>query len=410
MKRVVITGMGAVTPVGNNLEDFWKAIKSGKNGITAVTRFDTEGFPCKMAGEVKNFDATEYIDKKEARRMDRFTQFGIAAAKQAIADSGIDFDTVDLDRTGVIVGCGIGGMETLEDQHSALLNRGSSRVSPFFIPMMIPNILAGQIAILTGARGVNYVTVSACASGTNAVGEAFHAVRAGTLDIAFTGGAEAVVTPLAFAGFCSMKAMSTQTDPETASRPFDKNRDGFVMGEGSGILILEELEHAKARGAKIYAEVVGYGASDDAYHITAPAPDGTGGALAMQNAVDDAGIAAADVDYINAHGTSTDYNDKFETAAIKSVFGTHAYELKVSSTKSMTGHMLGAAGGVEAIVCAMALKDAFVPATIHYCEKDEECDLDYVPNVGLEKEIHYALSNSFGFGGHNATILLKKYE
>jgi len=408
-KRVVITGMGAVTPLGNNAADFWQGIKSGSCGIDIVGRFDTTDFTCKVAGEVKNFNAEDFIDKKEARRMDRYTHYGMAAAKMAIGDSGINLEKTDLCRVGVITGVGVGGMETLEEQHNTLLSKGVSRVSPFFIPMMIPNILGGHIAIMTGARGTNFVVVSACASGTNALGEAFRMIRDGMLDVVIAGGAEAAITPLSFAGFCSMKAMSSNPDPGSASRPFDKNRDGFVMGEGSGIVILEELSAAQARGAHIYAEIAGYGSSNDAYHITAPVPGGAGGALAMRNALSDAGISPQSIDYINAHGTSTSFNDKFETMAIKEVFGGHAYKLKVSSTKSMTGHLLGAAGAAEAIICAKAIEDSFIPPTIAYSEADEECDLNYVPNTGVNENINYALSNSFGFGGHNATIILKKF-
>ena len=342
--------------------------------------------------------------------MDRFTHYAVAAAMMAAKDAGLDMEHEDANRVGVILGSGIGGIETLENQHETMMNKGPGRVSPFFIPMMISNMGAGQIAISLGAKGVNETVVTACASGTNAVGDAFHAVRNGMVDVCFSGGAEAAITPLSFAGFCSEKAMSTNPDPEAACRPFDKERDGFVMGEGAGILILEELEHAKKRGAHIIAEMIGYGATDDAFHITAPAPDGEGGARAMQAALDDAGISYTDVDYVNAHGTSTYYNDKYETAAIKTVFKEHAKNLKISSTKSMTGHLLGATGGVEAIICALGLQDGFIPATIHYSTPDEECDLDYVPNKGIEMDYDISISNSLGFGGHNATIVMKKYR
>lgn len=410
MRRVVITGTGVVSPVGNDAETFWKNIKNGVNGICTVTRFDTENYPCKVAGEVKDFDITQFVDKKEAKRMDRFTHYAVAAAMMAAKDAGLDMEHEDANRVGVILGSGIGGIETLENQHETMMNKGPGRVSPFFIPMMISNMGAGQIAISLGAKGVNETVVTACASGTNAVGDAFHAVRNGMVDVCFSGGAEAAITPLSFAGFCSEKAMSTNPDPEAACRPFDKERDGFVMGEGAGILILEELEHAKKRGAHIIAEMIGYGATDDAFHITAPAPDGEGGARAMQAALDDAGISYTDVDYVNAHGTSTYYNDKYETAAIKTVFKEHAKNLKISSTKSMTGHLLGATGGVEAIICALGLQDGFIPATIHYSTPDEECDLDYVPNKGIEMDYDISISNSLGFGGHNATIVMKKYR
>lgn len=410
MKRVVITGTGVVSPVGNDTETFWNNIKNGVSGIGTVTRFDVENYTCKVAGEVKDFDITQFIDKKEAKRMDRFTHYAVAAALMAVKDAGLDMEKEDANRVGVILGSGIGGIETLENQHETMMNKGPGRVSPFFIPMMISNMAAGQIAILTGAKGVNETVVTACASGTNAVGDAFHAVRNGMVDVCLSGGAEAAVTPLSFAGFCSEKAMSTNPDPETACRPFDKERDGFVMGEGAGILVLEELEHAQKRGAHIIAEIIGYGATDDAFHITAPAPDGEGGARAMQAALDDAGISYTDVDYVNAHGTSTYYNDKYETVAIKTVFKEHAKNLKISSTKSMTGHLLGATGGVEAVICALGLQDGFIPATIHYNTPDEECDLDYVPNKGIEMDYDVAISNSLGFGGHNATIVMKKYR
>ena len=410
MKRVVITGTGVVSPVGNDTETFWNNIKNGVSGIGTVTRFDVENYTCKVAGEIKDFDITQFIDKKEAKRMDRFTHYAVAAALMAVKDAGLDMEKEDANHVGVILGSGIGGIETLENQHETMMNKGPGRVSPFFIPMMISNMAAGQIAILTGAKGVNETVVTACASGTNAVGDAFHAVRNGMVDVCLSGGAEAAITPLSFAGFCSEKAMSTNPDPETACRPFDKDRDGFVMGEGAGILVLEELEHAQKRGAHIIAEIIGYGATDDAFHITAPAPDGEGGARAMQAALDDAGISYTDVDYVNAHGTSTYYNDKYETAAIKTVFKEHAKNLKISSTKSMTGHLLGATGGVEAVICALGLQDGFIPATIHYNTPDEECDLDYVPNKGIEMDYDVAISNSLGFGGHNATIVMKKYR
>lgn len=410
MRRVVVTGLGVISPIGNDIDTFWKNVKDGVCGIDRVTRFDASVYSCQMAGEVKDFDATQYIDKKEARRMDRYTHFAVAAAKMAIADSKLDLEKENMDRFGVITGSGIGGIETFETQMKAMMEKGPGRVSPFFIPMMISNIAAAQIAIMTGAKGANFNVTSACASGTNAIGEAFRSIKYGACDVICAGGAEAAITPISFAGFCNMKAMSTRNDdPKRASIPFDADRDGFVMGEGAGIVILEELEHAKARGAKIYCEMVGYGATDDAYHVTAPAPDGEGGARAMQLAIDEAGVAASAVDYINAHGTSTPYNDKFETAAIKSVFGEHAKEVAVSSTKSMTGHLLGGAGGVEGVICALSLKDGYIPQTIGLEKPDPECDLDYVADGGREQEIEYALSNSLGFGGHNASILLKKF-
>ncbi len=409
-KRVVITGIGVVSPVGHGKANFWNAIKEGKSGVDRITRFDTADFTCKIAAEVKDFDVTQYVDRKEAKRMDRYTHYAVAACRMALEDAKLKMEELDGEKAGVLLGSGVGGIETLEEQHSKLVSKGPGRVSPFFIPMMISNMAAGQLAIMTGAKAKNLTVVSACASGTNAIGDAFRAICSGEADVMITGGAEAPITPLSFAGFCSMKAMSTRNDdPKGASRPFDAERDGFVMGEGAGILILEELEHALNRGAEIVAEVVGYGSTNDAYHITQPAPEGEGGARAMKDAIDDAGLRPEAIDYINAHGTSTPYNDKFETAAIKSVFGEHAYTLAVSSTKSMTGHMLGAAGAVEGIASALALKDGFIPATINYENPDPECDLDYVVNEGRQKEIQYALSNSLGFGGHNATVIFKKY-
>ncbi len=411
MRRVVITGMGAVTPIGNNVESFWEGIKSGKCGIDTVTHFDASGFKTQIAGEVKDFDPTEYMEKKEARKMDRYTQLAVVAASEAVSDSGLDMEKEDPWRVGVITGSGIGGIKTLEEQHNAYLAKGPGRVSPFFIPMMIGNMGAAQIAIKFNAKGVNENIVTACASSTNAIGDALRHIQYGNNDVIIAGGAEAAVSELSFAGFCSMKAMSTRNDdPKTASRPFDAERDGFVLSEGAGFVILEELEHAKKRGAHIYCELAGYGATDDAYHITSPIPGGEGGAKAMELAIKDAGVAPEEVTYINAHGTSTKYNDHFETQAIKSVLGDAAKTVAVSSTKSMTGHLLGAAGGVEAIVCAKAIEDGYIPATINYANPDPDCDLDIVPNKGREQEVKVAMSNSLGFGGHNATIVLKKYE
>lgn len=411
MKRVVVTGVGALTPIGNNSADFWQAAKSGKNGIGKITKFDASELKCQIAGEVKDFDASEFIDKKEVKRMDLYTQFTMVAASEAFESSGIDMEKEDKWRIGVITGSGIGGIDTFNDQHTTFMERGASRVSPFFIPMMISNMGAAQVAIKYGLRGVNYNVVSACASGTHAIGDAFRQIQYGTCDAIIAGGAEAAITPISVAGFCNMKALSTRNDdPKTASRPFDADRDGFVMGEGAGFIVLEELEHAIKRGANIICEMVGYGATDDAYHITSPIPGGEGGAMAMKFALDDAKISPDKVDYINAHGTSTKYNDSFETSAIKTVFGEHAKKVAVSSTKSMTGHLLGAAGGVEAIICAMAIKDGFIPPTINYHTPDPECDLDVVPNEGRSAEVNYAISNSLGFGGHNATIVFKKFE
>lgn len=410
MKRVVVTGVGAITPIGKNCNDFWDGIKEGRNGVDTITAFDVTDFKCKVAAEIKDFDAAEYIDKKDARKMDRYTQFGFIAAREAFENSGLDMEKEDPWRIGVITGSGVGGIETLETQHETLMTKGPGRVSPFFVPMMISNMAAAQIAIHLGAKGANENVVAACASGTNAIGNAFNIIKRGECDAIIAGGAEATITPLAFAGFCSMKAMSQNNDnPKLASRPFDLERDGFVMGEGAGFLVLEELEHAKKRGANIICELVGYGITNDAYHITSPAPGGEGGAKAMEFALNSAGITPDKIDYINAHGTSTKYNDSFETQAIKKVFGEHSKKLMVSSTKSMTGHLLGAAGGIEAIICALALKEGFVPATINYNTPDPECDLDIVPNVGRKADIEYAMSNSLGFGGHNSAVILKKY-
>lgn len=410
MKRVVITGTGVITSLGQDIDTFWENIKNGVCGIDTIKRFDASNIPAKTAAEVVDFDPAQFMDKREAKRMDRFTHFAVAAAKQAIEQAGVNFDGMDPDRAGVILGCGIGGMDTFVDQCNVLSTKGPGRVSPFFIPMQIVNIASGRIAIMWNIKGINFSVVSACASSNHAIGEAFRNIKHGYADVIVAGGSEAAVNELSFAGFSNMKALSTREDPKRASIPFDAERDGFVMGEGGGVLVLEELEHAKARGAQIIAEVAGYGATDDAYHITAPAENGEGAARSMKLAVKEAGVSAGEVDYINAHGTSTPYNDKFETLAIKDVFGDHAYRLKVSSTKSMTGHMLGAAGGVEAIITALALRDGFVPPTIGYEIPDPELDLDYVPNKGVAADIRVALSNSLGFGGHNATICLKKYE
>ncbi|WFD09066.1 beta-ketoacyl-ACP synthase II [Tepidibacter hydrothermalis] len=410
-RRVVVTGIGCVTPIGTGTDIFWNNIKNGVCGIDEITRFDTTDFVTKIAGEVKDFNASDFMDKKEAKRMDRFTQYAVAASKMAMEDSNIDTDNIDKNRFGVIVGSGIGGIETLEEQHKRLLEKGPKRVSPFFVPMMITNMAAGQISIMCGAKGPNTSVVTACASSTHAIGDAFKAIQRGDAEIMISGGAESPITPLAVAGFCTMKAMSTRNDdPKTASRPFDKDRDGFVMGEGSGMLVLEELEHALARNAKIYAELVGYGLTADAYHMTAPAEGGEGAARAMEMAINDAGLKIEDVDYINAHGTSTPLNDKNESLAIKSLFKDHAYDLAVSSTKSMTGHLLGAAGAVEAIICSLAINEGYLPPTMNMENQDPELDLDYVVGKGRQKDIKCALTNSLGFGGHNGTLAFKKYE
>jgi 3-oxoacyl-[acyl-carrier-protein] synthase II len=407
--RVVVTGVGVISPLGQKTEEFWRRLTAGESGIGPVTHFDATSYDTRIAGEVKDFRAENYMDRKDTRRTDLFVQYALAGAKEALEQSGIQA-AVDPARIGVIVGSGIGGIATLEDQHRQLLERGPGRVSPFFIPMMISDMASGQISIQYGAKGPNYCTVSACASGAHAVGEAFRIIQDDEADAMITGGAEATVTPLSFAGFCSMKAMSTRNDqPAQASRPFDAQRDGFVMGEGAGILVLESLEHARKRGAKILGEVIGYGATGDAHHMTAPAPEGEGAARAMRAAIRDSGLAPGDFGYLNAHGTSTPLNDKFETQAIKSVFGEQAKRLAISSTKSMTGHLLGAAGGLETIICVLALDRQTLPPTINYETPDPDCDLDYVPNRARKVELRAALSNSLGFGGHNVTLALSRY-
>ena len=402
--------MGAVTPVGNNVDEMWESIKNGKNGIDYITLFDTTDHKAKVAAEVKNFDPTEYIEKKELRRLDRFCHFGIAAAVQAYDQSGLEDSGIAKEDIAVITGSGIGGMTTWESEHIKLMEKGPSKVSPFMIPMIIPNILAGNISIRFGAKGVSHCVVTACASGTDAIGEAYNLICASKAKAVITGGAEAVITPFALAGFSNMMALSTRNDPNKSSTPFDKDRDGFVMGEGAGMLILEDYDSARERGAKIYGEIVGYGATCDAYHITSPAPDGSGAAEAMRIAIKDAGISPSEVSYINAHGTSTPPNDRLETLAIKNVFGTDAYGIPVSSTKSMTGHMLGAAGAVESIICIKALSEGFIPPTINLTQPEEGLDLDYVPGKGRSQELSYAISNSLGFGGHNATLAFKRFE
>lgn len=407
-RRVVITGVGAVTPLGNNIESTWEGIKEGRSGVGPLTRVNPDDFPAKVAAEVKDFDIETYIERKEARKMDRFTHFALAASIMAVKDANLEI-TPELGlRTGVWIGSGIGGMETYEAQFRTFLDRGYRRVSPFFVPMMIPDMAAGQVSIYFGAKAMNSCTVTACASGTNSIGDAFKVIQRGEADVMISGGAEAPITNMSVAGFCSNTALTLNTDIKTASRPFDAKRDGFVIGEGSGIVIMEEYEHAIARGAKIYAEIIGYGSTGDAHHITAPAPEGEGAARAMQQALADGGIDPTKVDYINAHGTSTPYNDQFETMAVKSVFGEHAYKLAMSSTKSMTGHLLGAAGGIEAIFTALALKESILPPTINLENPDPICDLDYVANAARNQEIEYAMSNSLGFGGHNASLLFKK--
>ncbi len=409
-RRVVITGMGTVNPLGNTVSESWSAVQAGQCGIGPITRYDTAEMKVKLAGEVKNLDIDSLLGRRDAKKMDRFTQLALVAADECVSDSGLDREEEKLDRRGVIFSSGIGGFETVGEAHKRGSERGWDTVSPFMIPMIISNMAAGHMAIRYGFQGMCSCVVTACAGGTNAVGDAFRHIRDGYAEVMLCGGAEAAVTPLAMGGFTAMKALSESTDPLRASIPFDAERSGFVMGEGAGALLLEEYGHAQARGARIYAEVIGYGANCDAHHITAPAPGGAGGAACMAQALTDAGVEPEAVDYINAHGTSTPLNDASETAAIRAVFGGHAGKLMVSSTKSMTGHLLGAAGAVEAIFTVLALKDGFVPATIGYQVPDPACDLDIVPNQGRRAEIRLALSNSLGFGGHNAAIVLKKWE
>jgi 3-oxoacyl-[acyl-carrier-protein] synthase II len=409
-KRIVITGIGAVTPLGNDALTTWQNIKNGVSGIGPATRFDTEKVDVKIAAEVKNFAPEEFMDKKESRRMGRFSQFAVAASKMAVKDAGIHIgEDIDPERVGVWIGSGIGGLGEFEEQHQKFLEKGQRRVNPFTIPMFIPDMAAGQVSIELGAKGINNCSTTACASGANSIGDAFRAIQKGDVDMMIAGGAEATVTGMTVAGFSNMTALSKNPDPETASRPFDKNRDGFVIGEGAGIVILEELEHALARSANIYGELIGYGSTGDAYHITTPAPDGEGAQRSMKLALADAEISPEQVDYINAHGTSTYYNDLYETLAIKNVFKEHAYHLSVSSTKSMTGHLLGAAGAIEAIFSLLTIREGIIPPTIHYDTPDEELDLDYVPNVAKKKDVQVVLSNSLGFGGHNATLIFKKF-
>ena len=411
-KRVVVTGLGAITPIGTGKDDFWSALIAGKNGISKITRFDASDLSARIAGEVPDFDPAQYIDKKELKRMDRYTQFALAAAKLTLEDSKLDINAIDGDRAGVFIGSGIGGMETLHNQYEKVFTKGASRISPFFIPMAITNMAAGNVAIAFNLRGACECIVTACASATNAIGDSFHLIQRGDADLMFAGGSEAAISPAGVAGFAAMKALCADhnDDPAHASRPFDKNRSGFIMGEGAGIILLEELEHAKNRGAHIYAEIVGYGRNDDAYHITTPAPGGITQAKCMKLALDDAGLKPEDIDYINAHGTSTQFNDKGETEAIKNLFGEHAYKIPVSSTKSMTGHMLGAAGGVEAIATVLSIENNKVHPTINYETPDEGLDLNYVPNVAQDHEVNAAISNSFGFGGHNACVVFKRFE
>lgn len=407
-RRVVVTGLGAVTSLGHDVESFWANLVAGKCGIRRVSLFDPAEFASQIGAEVRDWEAAQHMDPKEARRNDRYTHFGFVAARQAVADSGLDMAAQDGDRVGVIIGSGIGGMYTFESQLKVLVERGARKVSPFTIPSLIGNMCAGLVAIEFGARGPNFGIVSACATGTHALGEAAHAIRRGDADVMVAGGTEAAITPFAYAAFCSMKAMSTRNHaPEKASRPFDRTRDGFIMGEGAGVLVLESLEHAQARGARIYCELAGYAATSDAFHITQPDPEGRGLSLAMKRAMASAGSSPDQIDYINAHGTSTPYNDKYETLAIKKVFGEHARKVAISSTKSMTGHLLGAAGGIESVVCVKSLQSQTIAPTINLEEPDPDCDLDYVPNVARQARLRTVLSNNLGFGGQNAAIVFR---
>lgn len=409
-KRVVITGMGALSPIGNDAQTNWENALKGVNGIDTITRVDTEEYNVHLAGELKDFNIEDHISKKDARRMDRFTQYAVVAARQAVEDANLTINDDNANRIGVWIGSGIGGMETFEVAHTILKNKGPRRVSPFFVPMLIPDMATGQVSIDLGAKGPNGSTVTACATGTNSIGEAFKIIQRGAADAMITGGTEAPITHMALAGFSASRALSTNDDKETACRPFQEGRDGFIMGEGAGILVIESLESAQARGAQIYAEIVGYGSTGDAYHITAPAPEGEGGSRAMQAALDDACIEAKDIQYLNAHGTSTPVGDLYEIKAIKNTFGDAAKNLKISSTKSMTGHLLGATGGIEAIFSALSIRDSKVAPTVHADSPDPECDLDIVPNEAQDLEIEYAMSNSLGFGGHNAVLVFKKFK
>ena len=411
-RRVVVTGMGALTPVGNDVAATWSALLSGASGAADITKFDASTFPVRFACELKGFDALQYMDRKEAKRADWYTQYAVAAAVQAMRDAGLENGAqVDPDRIGVILGSGIGGLKSFEEQHDVYRERGQTKISPFFIPMFIADIAAGIVSMRFNAKGPNYATVSACATSAHAIGDAFRTIQYGDADVMITGGSEATVTPMAIGGFANMKALSERNEsPATASRPFDATRDGFVMGEGAGIVILEELEHARGRGANILAEIVGYGATGDAYHLTAPAPDGEGAQRAMRRALKDGGLGMGDVQYINAHGTSTPANDLNETKAIKAVFGDHAGQINVSSTKSATGHMLGAAGAVEFIVCTHVVREGVIPPTINYQTPDPELDLNYTPNAAVKRDVRAALSNSFGFGGHNVALAVKRFE
>lgn len=410
MNRVVVTGMGAITPIGNDVESFWEGLKNKKIGFGPITYFDTTEYKAKVAAEVKDFDPKQYMDPKAARRMELFSQYAVAASAQALKDAGIDMEKEDPYRVGVCVSSGIGSLQAVEREYKKLMEKGPSRVNPLLVPLMISNMAAGNVSIQFGLKGKSLNVVTACATGTHSIGEAMRSIQHGEADVMVAGGAEASITPIGVAGFCGLTALSTSEDPARASIPFDKERSGFVMGEGAGVVILESLEHAKARGAKIYAEVVGYGATSDAFHITSPAEDGSGAARAMENAMNEAGIKPEQIDYVNAHGTATHHNDLFETKAIKLALGDHAYKVKINSTKSMVGHLLGAAGGVEFITCVKSIEEGFVHATAGLLVDDPECDLDYTKGDGVNMDITYAISNSLGFGGHNASLLVKKFE
>ncbi len=410
-ERVVVTGIGLVTPVGEDKKSTWDSLLKGKSGIDYISLFDAEGFESRIAAEVDGFDGAALLGRKEARRLDRFSQFACVAALEALEDAGIDMATEDADKVGVLIGSGVGGIMTITDQHKVLLNRGPKRVSPFLVPMMLGDLASGQVSMLIGAKGPNFSTVSACATGTDSIGEALEMIRRGRADVVIAGGTEAAVCEIGVAGFNACMALSTRNDdPQAASRPFDSGRDGFVLGEGCGVVVLESVKHAEARGAKVLAELAGYGASSDAHHVTQPHPEGEGAARAMKWAIDDAGLKPEDVDYVNAHGTSTPLNDKFETIALKRTYGDHAYNLKISSTKSMTGHLLGAAGGIEAAFSVLTVNEGVIPPTINIDDPDPECDLDYVPNKAEKQEVNVAMSNSLGFGGHNSSIIFKSFK
>ena len=409
--RVVVTGIGLVTPVGSDRKTTWNSLLKGKSGIDYISLFDAEGFESRIAAEVKDFDAAPIIGRKEARRLDRFSQFACVAALEALEDAGLDMASEDADRVGVLIGSGVGGIMTITEQHKILLNKGPKRVSPFLVPMMLGDMASGQVSMMIGAKGPNFSTVSACATGTDSIGEALEMIRRGRVDVVIAGGTEAAICEIGVAGFNSCMALSTRNDdPQAASRPFDTSRDGFVLGEGAGLVVLESLEHAEKRGANVLAELAGYGASSDAHHVTQPHPEGEGAARAMKWAIEDAKLVPENVDYINAHGTSTPLNDKFETIAMKRMYGDHAYNLKISSTKSMTGHLLGAAGGIEAAFSVLAIKEGIIPPTINIDDPDPDCDLNYVPNTSLKQEVNVAMSNSLGFGGHNASLVFKRFQ